>query len=102
VSLAPAASPQRGSTVYEAVVKFDAGSLALRLGMGANLKVITLEKEGVLLVPNRAVQPLGRRKVVKVLDGRSVREVEVITGLSNESETEIIEGLVEGQRILIE
>jgi len=102
VSLAPAASPQRGSTVYEAVVKFDAGGLALRLGMGANLKVITLEKEGVLLVPNRAIQPLGRRKVVKVLDGRSVREVEVITGLSNESETEIIEGLVEGQRILIE
>ena len=102
VSLAPAASPQRGSTVYEASVKFDAGGLTLRLGMGANLKIITLEREGVLLVPNRAIQPLGRRKVVKVWDGRSVREVEVITGLSNESETEIIEGLAEGQRILVE
>jgi len=102
LSLAPAASPQRGSTVYEAAVQFDAGGLALHLGMGANLKIITLEREGVLLVPNRAVQPLGRKKVVKVLDGRGVREVEVITGLSNESETEIIEGLVEGQKILIE
>ncbi len=102
VSLAPAASPQRGSTVYEAVVEFDAEGLALRLGMGANLKIITLEKEGVLLVPNRAIQPIGRRKVVKVVDGKSAREVEVITGLSNESETEIIEGLAEGQKILIE
>jgi HlyD family secretion protein len=102
VSLAPAASPQRGSTVYEAVVKFDAGELTLRLGMGANLNVITLEKEGVLLVPNRAIQPIGRRKVVKVLEGRNIREVEVITGLSNESETEILEGLAEEQRILIE
>jgi len=101
-SLAPAASPQRGSTVYEAVVEFDAESLALRLGMGANLKIITLEKEGVLLVPNRAIQPIGRRRVVKVVDGRSIREVEVITGLSNESETEIVEGLAEGQKILIE
>lgn len=102
VSLAPAASPQRGSTVYEAVVQFDAGGLALRLGMGANLKIITLEKEGVLLVPNRAIQPIGRKRVVKVVDGRNIREVEVVTGLSNESETEIIEGLAEGQRILIE
>jgi len=101
-SLAPAASPQRGSTVYEAVVEFDAEGLALRLGMGANLRIITLEKEGVLLVPNRAIQPIGRRRVVKVVDGRSVREVEVITGLSNESETEIVEGLAEGQKILIE
>jgi HlyD family secretion protein len=102
VSLAPAASPQQGSTVYEAMVKFDAGRLTLRLGMGANLKIITLEKEGVLLVPNRAIQPIGRRKVVKVVDGRRIREVEVVTGLSNESETEIVEGLAEGQRILIE
>ncbi|MFB0538438.1 MAG: efflux RND transporter periplasmic adaptor subunit [Anaerolineae bacterium] len=102
VSLAPAASPQRGSTVYEAVVEFNAEGLALRLGMGANLKIITLEKEGVLLVPNRAIQPIGRRKLVKVLDGRNIWEVKVVTGLSNESETEIIEGLAEGQKILIE
>jgi HlyD family secretion protein len=102
VSLAPAASPQRGSTVYEAVVEFDAEGLALRLGMGANLKIITLEKEGVLLVPNRAIQPVGRRRLVKVVDGRSIREVEVVTGLSNESETEIVEGLAEGQKILME
>ena len=102
VSLALAAMPQRGSTVYEAVIKFDARGLKLRLGMGANLKIVTLEKEGVLLVPNRAIQPIGRRKVVKVLDGRNVREVEVVTGLSNENETEIVDGLTEGQRILIE
>jgi len=102
VSLAPAASPQQGSTVYEAVVEFDAEGLALRLGMGANLKIITLEEEGVLLVPNRAIQSIGRRRVVKVVDGRSIREVEVITGLSNESETEIVEGLADRQRILIE
>jgi HlyD family secretion protein len=101
-SLAPAASPQQGSTVYEAVVEFDAEGLALRLDMGANLKIITLEKKGVLLVPNRAIQPIGRRRVVKVVDGRSIREVEVITGLSNESETEIVKGLAEGQKILIE
>lgn len=101
-SLAHAALPQRGSTVYKALVKFDAEELTLRLDMGANLRIITLEKEDVLLVPNRAIQPIGRRKIVKVVDGKSIREFEVVTGLSNESETEIIEGLAEGQKILIE
>ncbi len=101
-SLAPAAMPQRGSTVYEAAVDFDPGGLPLRLGMGANLKITTLEKVGVLLVPNHAVQPVGRKKILKVLDGGRVREVEVITGLSNESETEIVSGVEEGAVVLVE
>ena len=40
--------------------------------------------------------------MVKVVDGRGIREVEVVAGLSNESETEIVEGLAEGQKILVE
>jgi hypothetical protein len=36
--------------------------------------------------------------VVKVVDGRDIREVEVVTELSNESETEIVEGLAEGKK----
>lgn len=39
---------------------------------------------------------------MRVLEGRSIREVEVVTGLSNESETEIVEGLAEEQKIVSE
>lgn len=102
VRVAPAASTQRGSSVYEAVVAFAPQGLDLKIGMGANLKITTLEKAGVLLVPNRAVQSIGRKKIVKVLVGGQIREVEVTTGLSNESETEIVEGLSEGQIVVIE
>jgi HlyD family secretion protein len=100
--VAPAATTERGSTTYQAVVRFEETDLPLKLGMGANLKITTLEKADVLLVPNRAIQPLGRKKVVRVLEGGTVREVEVVTGLSNESETEIVDGLREGEVVLVE
>lgn len=55
-----------------------------------------------LYSPGLVLYPIGRRKVVRVLEGRSIREVEVVTGLSNESETEIVEGLAEEQKIVSE
>ncbi|MFQ6059560.1 MAG: efflux RND transporter periplasmic adaptor subunit [Anaerolineae bacterium] len=102
IRVAPAATTERGSTIYQAVVEFEETDLPLKLGMGANLRITTLEKTDVLLVPNRAIQPIGRKKVVRVLEGSRVREVEVVTGLSNESETEIVEGLREGEVVLVE
>lgn len=100
--VAPAATTERGSTIYQAIVHFEETDLPLKLGMGANLRITTLEKAGVLLVPNRAIQPIGRKNVVRVLEGSSVREVEVVTGLSNESETAVVEGLREGEVVLVE
>lgn len=98
----PAATPQRGSTVYEATVTFDFAGLPLRPDMGANLTVITLDKADVLLVPSRAVVSAGQKKLVRVLEGRQTRETEVVLGLTNRQEVEILSGLREGQIVLVE
>jgi len=101
-SLAPGATTHRGSTTYEAIIAFDPGNLPVRPGMAANLTITTAKRENVLLIPNRAIQTLGRRKVVKRLEGRTVRQIEVTTGLSNLEETEIISGLNEGDVLIID
>jgi len=100
--VAPAASSQRGSTAYDATISFVPGTLPVRPGMAANLTITTEQREGVLLVPNRAVRTLGRRKVVSRLQGKIVQQVEVTTGLSNQSEIEIIGGLNEGDVLVID
>jgi HlyD family secretion protein len=100
--LNPAATPQRGSTVYEAAITFDAAGLPLRPDMGANLTIITLDKPDVLLVPSRAVVSAGQKRLVRVLEGRQIRELEVVLGLTNRQEVEILSGLREGQIILVE
>lgn len=97
----PAATPQRGATVYETTIAFDGGELPLRPGMGTSLTIITVERSGVLLVPNRAIQSVGSRKVVEVVERRRITQTEVVTGLSNRQETEIVSGLTEGQRVRV-
>ena len=100
--IAPAATPQRGSTVYEATIAFVPEGLDIRPDMSTNLTITTMERSNVLLVPNRAVQRIGQKRVVKVIQGHRVTESEVVVGLSNREATEIISGLSEGQVVLLE
>ncbi len=99
--LAPAASTQRGSTVYAAVVEFDPRTFNVRLGMGANLKILTIEKTGVLLVPNRALKNAGTRKAVTLIEDGERRDVFVETGVTDGGETEILSGVNEGDLVLV-
>ncbi len=96
--LYPAASTQRGSTVYGAVVDLDPRHFKVRPGMGATLKIQTIEKKNVLLVPNRALKNAGTRKAVQIA-GRGDVIVEI--GVTNGNETEIISGLNEGDQIVV-
>jgi len=102
VHVAPAASTERGAGTFLGRVRFEPTDLPLKPGMGATLEITTLEKQGVLLVPNRAVQALGPRKIVKVWRNGRVEEVEVVTGLSNAEVTEIVKGLQEGDVVIVE
>lgn len=100
--VAPAATTRQGATSYAARLDLAATDLALKPGMGANVKIATRTRPDALLVPARAVQSVGRQKIVRVLrDGRPV-EVEVTTGLSDKQQVEILDGLREGDLVLIE
>ncbi|MBI5031526.1 MAG: efflux RND transporter periplasmic adaptor subunit [Chloroflexi bacterium] len=97
--LYPAASTQRGSTVYSAIIDFSPGKFNVRLGMGANLKIKTIEKNGVLIVPNRALKNTGTRKAVHIVAPGQARDVTVETGVTDGANTEILSGLNEGDQV---
>jgi RND family efflux transporter MFP subunit len=101
VRLFPAAAAQRGSTVYSAVIEFDRRNFNVRLGMGANLKVLTVEKKGALLAPNRALKNVGTRKAVRIVAPGEPRDVIVEIGVTDGNETEIISGVNEGDQVLV-
>jgi RND family efflux transporter MFP subunit len=99
--LFPTASTQRGSTVYNAIVEFDARTFKARVGMGANLKIQTIEKKDVLVVPNRALKNVGTRKAVRIVAPGEPRDVIVETGVSDGNYTEIVSGVNEGDLVVI-
>ncbi len=99
--ITPGATPQRGTVGYEVVVSFSPGQVAVRPDMTANLAITTLTHDGTLLVPSRAIEARGRNKYVRVVEGGHPRDVKVTTGLSDATDTEILEGLKEGQLVVV-
>lgn len=85
-------------TVYVAVHSTD---YDLKPDMTARLVINTDERHNVLYLPNEAIKTVNGQATVQVLEkGKQVTK-NVTTGLSGEMSTEIVEGLAEGDEIVI-
>lgn len=101
-ALAPGATLKQGSTVYQATVAFiPTADVTPREGMAANVDITAQRKENVLLLPNRAIETIGSRQYVTAKQGDTTSKIEVEAGLSNNTDTEIISGLTDGQTVML-
>jgi len=97
---------------YDVVVRVDNPEFKLRPGMTANVSIIVEEKKDVLRIPNSALRfrpswverekRMGKGKGVWIMDGDKPKRVELSTGISDGSYTEVISGLREGDNVIIE
>ncbi len=75
---------------------------SIRSGMTANLDILTAQKDNALFVPQRAVIEKEGVRIVRVLDGNEVNEIQVVTGIRGDGGIlEILGGLERGQQIVI-
>ena len=98
--VAPSARIEQGVANYATTIVLNDPSGTVRPGMSASMYIVTDRREGVLLAPNRAVRSQGGERVVAVLGGGSLEWVTVETGAFNDTTTEIVSGLEEGQDIV--
>lgn len=102
--IAPAATESNGVVTYKVRVDFPDSDERVKVGMTANISIVTATKENVLLVPSTALLPKGTGQVVQVPNEQTGQqqptEIDVQTGLSDGTYTEIVSGLSEGQQIL--
>lgn len=86
-----------GATVYLIKVRMDESILPkLRLGMNGDAQIILQVKRNVLKVPAEAVVD-GQ----VTINGGGERKVKVETGLEGDTETEVVSGLNEGDKVII-
>jgi len=98
-SIDPAAQTSNNVTTYNAYISLDTTDSAIKLGMSANVKINLGKKDNVLIVPNIAVRSGNSGKIVrKVIDGQPTA-AKVLTGLSDDENTEITSGLSAGDSI---
>ena len=100
--IAPTATVQQGVVTYRVKVGLPATDLTLKPGMTTNVEIILDRRPGVLLVPNRALRSANGQRVVQVVRDPAQPPVEVAikTGLSNDTVTEVVSGLSEGDRVV--
>lgn len=78
-----------------------ATGINLKDGLTAMVSIIVQQKNDILLVPNRALSRQGRDTIVHVQTGDVIENRVVRTGVADLQNTEIIEGLSEGEQIVI-
>lgn len=124
-SSSSSSSTSSTSTVvtYEVVITADNPDLKLKPRLTANITIYTMERENVLTVPNKALRfvpdtkmlesigitvsnpmtdaPLGK-KLVWLKQGQELQPKIVSIGTSNNSVTEILEGINEGEEVAVD
>lgn len=89
-----------GVTTYPATIIFDTDASNIYPNMGVSAKIITNVKDNVILVPSAAVQTSNGESTVRILKNGQVSTVTVGAGDSNDTQTEIVSGISEGDTIV--
>jgi HlyD family secretion protein len=106
----------QGVVTYNVQIAFDSNDIRIKPGMSVSASIITETKNSVLIIPNGAIKVKANgssyiENFVTQIDEKTARsgystsekpvQVEVETGLSNDSFTEIVDGLKEGDQIVV-
>jgi RND family efflux transporter MFP subunit len=100
VSLDTIGAISSGVTTYPAVIKLDTEVPEIFSNMTASASIITQMKDNVILIPSSAVQTQNEQSFVQVMKNGKVQQVDVETGLSSNTQIEIVSGISAGDTVV--
>jgi len=104
--IAPMGTERDNVVSFEVKVSIDNASGELRANMTANAEIVLEEHKGTLIVPEAAVSYDAKRNAsvdVVAPDARNGRQrVPIKVGVSNGTRTQVVSGLKEGQRVILQ
>jgi multidrug efflux pump subunit AcrA (membrane-fusion protein) len=74
---------------------------SIEIGQFADINIITKKKENVLILSAQGMRSFLGRNFVQILDGERISEVDVEIGIKTVTEVEIMNGLEEGQQVIL-
>lgn len=111
--VSPLGTVTQGVVTYDVKVAFDSADERIKSGMSVSVSIITDVKADVLTVPNSAVKSQGEQHYVEALNASvqadatglvestdAPQRIMVEVGAANDSVTEIVSGLKEGDRVI--
>jgi RND family efflux transporter MFP subunit len=90
----------QGVVSYNVKIVFDVQDDRVKSGMSLSASIILASKPDVLLAPNSAIKTQGNESYVEILVNGVPEKKNVTVGESNDLQSEITSGLVEGEEII--
>jgi HlyD family secretion protein len=92
----------QGVVSYNIKIAFDSQDDRIKPGMSVSASIITNVKQDVILVPNSAIKFNNSNNYVELLKEKKPYSQVVEIGISNDTMTEIISGLSEGDQVIVQ
>jgi HlyD family secretion protein len=99
--IAPVADVQSGVVLYPVTVQLSPAEVPARVGMTADVGIVTASKADALIVPLRAIQSENGKSYVWRQSADGFEKTEVTLGVMTETEVEIAGGLSEGDVVSV-
>jgi len=90
-----------GIVNYTVTIELEPTDLPIKPLMTAAVDIVVGVKDNVLIVPNRALRRDKEGKYVQILKAGVPQRVGIETGVANETSTEVLKGLEEGQEVVV-
>lgn len=89
-----------GVVTYNVTISFDSLDERIKPAMSVSAAIITEAVQDVILVPNSAVKTQNGSSYVQFLTNGAPEQVPVEIGLSNNTDTQIVSGIKEGDNVI--
>jgi HlyD family secretion protein len=101
--IAETAQLDSGVVTYKVTIRLQPTDAPLRVGMTSNVDIVTERRENALLVPNRfiTVDRTTGQAFVDIFVGGEIRPTEIQIGLRDETFSEVLAGLEEGDLVVL-
>ena len=100
VSIDTTGSVSSGVTTYPAYIVLDAAPNDVYPNMAVDATIILAVKDNVILIPSAAVQTTNSQTTVRVMKNGAVSSVSVTIGATDNTNTEIVSGISEGDTVV--
>lgn len=90
----------QGVVTYGVQIGFDTQDVRIKPGMSVGASIITDAKLNVIAVPNSAIKTQGSIQYVQIIVNGAPQNKNIETGISNDTETEITNGINEGDMVI--
>lgn len=91
---------QNGYSTFQADIQID-GSEKLLTGMSAAVNILSDSKKDVLFLPIDAILSKNERRFVLIQTAEGLQEKDITVGIVNEDYAEIVQGLKEGDQVVL-